>query len=699
MKPMKIIITLTAAMIYLFNGVSLAQDFEEVYLAYDPDSALFDNFGFSVGISGNYAVMGAPYESEDVTGENTMLFAGSAFIFERDENGNWNLVQKIVASDRIDTTAFGYSLSISGNYIILGAPYNDTDISGENYMHYAGSAYIFKRNAYGNWQEMQKIVSSDRNSDDHFGYSVSISDNYAVIGAYREDEDSLGSNTISNAGSVYIFQRTENGSWDEMQKIVSPDRQESDYFGEAVSISCPYLIVGAASEDEDINGENTLENPGSAYIFELEGNRWNEVQKITAAVRANYDYFGHAVSVSGNFAIIGARLDSEDDDEANYKKWAGAAYIFERSLSGTWNLTKKIVASDRNEEDQFGISVSISGNDAIVGANFEDEDVLGNNTIEDAGSAYLFHRDEAGNWFETQKIVASDRGFMDYAGCSVGIWGDYAVLGRGDENYGYWAGAANIFESCTPEIDPDPDNIIENGNFEACILSPWSLYHTDYLGVTANAVLFDGKCTVSGIALSGSPENWDVQLNQEFSSTQIDMLEKDSTYVLTFDALAESDERQCRISFEQNVDPWANIMNESVLLGSVAKSYSFEFVMSSIYTDMQLSLQAGLETSPVTFDNVRLVKKVGGSTTAFDQIESNRVRLFPNPVSDYLNIIAEDGSTVKLYTGAGILIKEGISTNGQLIFNVTGLPDGIYIIEIGENNNLFVHKVVISSYQ
>ena len=692
---MKTIFTIIAALIYLLNGVTLAQDFEEVYLAYDPDSALNDNFGFAVGISGNYAIVGAPYESEDAAGENTLLYAGSAFIFERDEYGNWNLVQKIVASDRIDSTAFGFSAGISGNYIILGAPFNDTDVSGENYKRDAGCAYIFKRDAYGNWEEMQKIVPSDRSPEDRFGYSVSISDSYAVIGAYYEDEDSLGLNTMSNAGSVYIFHRNESDSWEEMQKIVSSDRQESDHFGDAVSISYPYLIVGAPSENEDENGENTLESPGSAYIFELEENRWIEVQKITAAVRANYGYFGDAVSVSGNLALVGAKLESKDDNEADYKKWAGAAYIFERGSGGTWDLKKKIVASDRNEEDNFGISVSISGNNAIVGANYEAEDVSGNNTMEEAGSAYIFHRNEDRNWNETRKLVVSDRRIAGHVGGSVGISGDYAILGRGDERSFYWPGAANIYEACTHGTASDPDNIIENGSFEACMLSPWSLYHADYLGVTASAVLYDGKCTISCITLSASPVIYEVQLNQKLSSTQINKLEIDSTYILTFDAFAEKDNRQCRISFEQSDDPWANIMSKSIILGTVAKSYSFEFILSSLYTDMQLSFQAGLETSPVTFDNVRLVKKVGGSTTALNQTESDKVRLYPNPVSEYITVIAETGSEVKLYNSVGLLIREGVSVAGRLTFDVAGLPDGVYLIGINRNDSHSIHKVVI----
>jgi hypothetical protein len=117
---------------------------------------------------------------------------------------------------------------------------------------------------------------------DIFGYAVSISGNYALIGAHYEDEDTAGGNSFGSAGSAYIFERDELGNWSEAQKIIASDREFADLFGISVAISGSYCIVGAVLEDEDENGEDSLDAAGSAYIFERDGyGNWNQVQKVS----------------------------------------------------------------------------------------------------------------------------------------------------------------------------------------------------------------------------------------------------------------------------------------------------------------------------------------------------------------------------------------------------------------------------------
>ena len=147
---------------------------------------------------------------------------------------------KIVASDREASDRFGYSVAKSGNYAIVGANGEDPDASG-NVRYNAGSAYIFERTS-GTWSQKQKIVASDRQADDQFGYSVAISGNYAIVGAYGEDHDASDDNPLEKAGSAYIFERT-NGSWSQKQKIVASDREADDQFGRSVAIDGNYAIV------------------------------------------------------------------------------------------------------------------------------------------------------------------------------------------------------------------------------------------------------------------------------------------------------------------------------------------------------------------------------------------------------------------------------------------------------------------------
>lgn len=291
------------------------------------DKATFDNFGASVAISGDYAIVGARDEEHDEGGANELNDAGSAYIFER-SGSTWSEVQKIVASDRAADDLFGYSVAISGDYAIVGAYQEDEDVAGTNPLSSAGSAYIFERSG-GTWSEVQKIVASDRAADDDFGRSVSISGVYAIIGAYGEDEDASGANTLISPGSAYIFERS-GGTWTQMQKIVASDRASVDNFGYSVAISGDYVIVGAYLEYHDAAGANSVFRAGSAYIFEQSGGTWTQMQKIVASDRAANDYFGYSVAISGEYAIVGAYQEDEDAAGANTLSSAGSAYVFEQ---------------------------------------------------------------------------------------------------------------------------------------------------------------------------------------------------------------------------------------------------------------------------------------------------------------------------------------------------------------------------------
>jgi hypothetical protein len=501
MKKVKRIFTAFALFLITLN--TGAQNWNEVIKNVASDRATDDWYGSSVSISGDYAIVGARHEDENAFGGTTMTWAGSAYILEKNINGDWIEVQKIVASDRGISDNFGKTVSISGDYAIIGAPNEEEDVNGLNNLLASGSAYIFERNGSGVWVEVQKIVASDRGASDSFGYSLSISGNYAIVGASGEDEDINGGATSLGSGSAYIFERNGTGNWNEIQKIVASDRSAGDAFGYEVSISGSYAIIGAFAEDEDPNGLNTLLNAGSAYVFEQNGSgSWIEVQKIVASDRANTDLFGHDVSISGDYAIIGARYEDEDINGANTFSSAGSAYIFERNGSGIWIENQKIVASDRAISDFFGSYLSISGNYAVVGANAEDEDAAGLNTINAAGSAYIFERNGSGNWVEIEKIVASDRGIGDLFGGAVSISGNQVIVGayaEDEDAYGLntfsESGSAYIFQLCTSTNSTI--NPISCGNY----ISPsgnytWTTSNT-YLDTIMNVGGCDSIITVN----------------------------------------------------------------------------------------------------------------------------------------------------------------------------------------------------------
>ena len=308
------------------------------------DAAGGDSFGGAVSISGDYAIVGARYD--DDAGNSS----GSAYIFRRTQAG-WIQDAKLTAGDAAELDFFGSSVSISGDYAIVGAPWADHD-AGTN----SGSASVFKRTETG-WIEEAKLTAGDAAESDHFGKSVSISGDYAIVGAPW-------------AGFASVFRRTESG-WVEEAKLTASDAARGDSFGGAVSISGDYAIVGDRYDDDVGNSS------GSAYIFRRTQAGWIQEAKLTASDAAERDNFGDAVSISGDYAIIGA----ESDDDAGIN--SGSAYLFRRTQT-VWIQDAKLTASDGAALDDFGSAVSITDNYAMVGAPRNDDAGY------ESGSVYVY---------------------------------------------------------------------------------------------------------------------------------------------------------------------------------------------------------------------------------------------------------------------------------------------------------------------
>ena len=328
---------------------------------------------------------------------------------------------KVIASDGNMGDWFGFAVAVDADFAIVGAPRDNNLI---------GSAYILEYND-GNWTQQAKLTASDGAAGDYFGGSVSISANHAIIGAPGDN---------SYAGSAYIFECND-GNWTQRAKLTASEGAAGNYFGNSVSISGDCAIVGAWLNDT--NGTNT----GSAYIFyRHQGgtNHWGQQARLTAADATLQDRFGYSVSINGELTIVGAIGDDPNGD------YSGSAYIF-RHNGSTWAQQAKLTAADGAQSDKFGRSVSIDGYYAIVGAYWNDD----NGT--DSGSAYIFAPNnlDPNNWDQKVKLTASDAAAGDYFGYSVAIGAGCALVGahqNGDN--GTSSGSAYIFEP----NDLDPNN-------------------------------------------------------------------------------------------------------------------------------------------------------------------------------------------------------------------------------------------------
>ena len=359
------------------------------------DATAYDELGGSVAVSGETAVVGAPLD-DDVTADS-----GSAYVFVR-SGGTWSQQAKLTASDPASDDGFGHSVTLSGDTIVVGAPSDDD--GGIN----SGSTYVFVRSGTS-WSQQAKLTASDPAGDDWFGNSVTLSGDTAVVGAPLDDD------VAADSGSAYVFVRS-GTSWSQQAKLTASDAGGHwAYLGWSVALSGDTAVVGAIADD-------------SAYVFVRSGGSWSQQVKLTASDAAASDWFGHSVAISGDTAIVGAY---GDDD-------SGSAYVFVRS-GASWSQQAKLTASDAATGDEFGWSVALSGDTAIIGAYLDDDGAS------KSGSAYVFGR-SGGSWSEQAKLNASDPTTNAQFGYSVAVSGNTAIMGaRRHYDSGYPSGSAYVF--------------------------------------------------------------------------------------------------------------------------------------------------------------------------------------------------------------------------------------------------------------
>ncbi len=415
------------------------------------DAQIDDNFGISAAVSGDTAIVAAWFE--DGGPGDPLSLAGAAYVFERNHGGvdNWGEVAKLTASDAAADSWYGVSVAIDGDTAVVGAYLADQGPGGP--LDSAGSAYVYERNhgGPGNWGEVKILTASDRQALDNFGVAVDIDGDTMAIGAYSE-EGGAG-DPRPRAGAVYLYERNHGGpgNWGETKKLTSSDTQMDDRFGNSVAIEGDTLVAGAFYE---AGPYIPLSQTGAAYVFGRNhggAGNWGEIKKLTASDTEQFDRFGVDVAISGSTVLIGSYLESGGPGGPVFQ--SGAAYVFERDHGGAdnWGELRKLTASDAQIGDQFGISVAIEGDIAIVGADMEDGGF--GDPLPGAGATYVFERSSGGfgAWGETSKITAWDAQTDDGFGEVVALEGGTAVVGARFEDGGpgdpiSGAGAAYVFD-------------------------------------------------------------------------------------------------------------------------------------------------------------------------------------------------------------------------------------------------------------
>ncbi len=402
----------------------------EVKKLFQPLATTVEHAGWSVSLDGDTAVVGAFLADVGFAGA-----AGKVYVFERNEGGaeNWGLLQTLTASDAEPGASFGYNVSVSGDYIAIGAHQKDDDLilPNDRLVGDSGRVYIFKRSG-GTWSQIRELENPTPGIFDNFGFSVAIDGDTVAVGTWLAEP--LPSLTLEN-GEVSIFQRDVGGpdQWGIVTTITTPTPMGWANFGHDVALDGDTLVVGSPFTDLIFTGT------GRAWVFERNqggANAWGGVTLLEADDGALHDRYGDAVAIDGDVIVVGADFADGTGLES------GKAYVYERNEGGTnaWGQTARLTASDQEPGDFFGWAVAVEGDQVVVGSHFDDSPLF------NAGSAYLYRR-QPGGWTQVEKFLPAGVAVADDFGIALDISGGTILAGARLTGALIDSGAAYIFET------------------------------------------------------------------------------------------------------------------------------------------------------------------------------------------------------------------------------------------------------------
>ncbi|MBN2893568.1 MAG: T9SS type A sorting domain-containing protein [Bacteroidales bacterium] len=374
----------------------------------------YEYFGTSIDIDGDYAVVGA-YGYQNQT--------GCAYILQK-INNNWETIARITASDGLDDDYFGYSVAISGDYVVVGSPYCDEN--GFN----SGAFYVFKKPTNG-WEDMTETQKTNSiYTYGSFGYSVDIQQNLLIIGA---------PNSVIGKGSAIIYENISE-TWTQ-KAILTQTGTDLARLGYSVAINDTIAIVGA---NYSTNGSVRT---GAVFVYNSQD--WSDMTesyKITSPDGIEGDQFGFSIGISDTTFVISAPYN--DEKGSNF----GAVYVYENN-----NLKAKLTTLTTTS--LLGFSVDISNDIIIAGASYS------TNSIYQDGASYIFEKPVSGwaNATENQKIKASDYSYAAHYGSAVAIENNYCLVGAnfsGDN--GYNSGSVYFIKNVVAPTEQDSNIVFTN---------------------------------------------------------------------------------------------------------------------------------------------------------------------------------------------------------------------------------------------
>jgi hypothetical protein len=478
-----------------------------------------DEFGWSVAVSGDVAVVGALREASHATGvdgdqsDNSASNSGAAYVLVR-SGSSWSQQAYLKASNTGTGDEFGSAVAISGDTVVVGATGEDNGATGVDGHQGSGSApnsgaaYVFARNGT-TWSQQAYLKASNTGALDLFGSSVAISGDTVVVGAPGEASSATGVNSVhgdnlaSNAGAAYVFTRS-GTTWSQQAYLKASNTDSFDHFGTSVAVSGDTVVVGADQEASSATGvdgnqsDNSAFISGAAYVFVRSGTNWSQQAYLKPSNTQLGDRFGFSVAASGDTVAVGAFGEDSSatgvngDQSDNGASQSGAAYVFTRSIA-TWSQQAYLKASNTGVADFFGISIAVSGDTVVAGAVNEASSATGvngnqsDNSAPDSGAAYMFVRSGA-TWSQQAYLKASNTEADDSFSRSVGVSGGTVVVGA----FGEDSNATGV------NGDQGDNSAVNSGAAYVFDIGPWTDLGSGLTGATGIPALEGSGTLVAG---------------------------------------------------------------------------------------------------------------------------------------------------------------------------------------------------------
>ena len=357
---------------------------------------------------------------------------------------------------------FGWVTAISGKYALVASPFASTQATT------AGAVFVYREASLNNWVADGQLAPMDLFASDQFGHSLALDGNTAVVGAPFQDA------LFTDEGAAYIFTRDPyTGTWQQSQKITPPFNQIANQFGKSVAIDGNTLLISAW------RAKSTVADVGQAYIYskDILTNQWIYQQTLAPADATKLQRFGTSVSIKDHVAVVGSYWNMVD----TYSK-AGAAYVFEKDpYTQAWVQTSKLVATDRYANNFFGGSVDTNGQVIVVGARENGAAAV------QAGSGYVFSKNQAGLWVQKAQLTASNAQFNDRFGRWVSITGNIIYAGALRADYNGLTDAGSVYRF---DYNQSLGQWVESYQF-----TPANASSGDHIGARLDA---DGKRLIIG---------------------------------------------------------------------------------------------------------------------------------------------------------------------------------------------------------